>query len=105
MDDSSIPLGSMNRYLLLLLNDGDSALKLVRQPVGNGGPEDSSANDSYIPRFQRCQESHQVERCSVCYIRVMHYFPETDEALHSSELQVLRFYLSPRFQVAQGPGG
>ena len=57
MDDSGIPLGSMNRYLLLLLDDSDSALILVRQPVGNGGPEDSSANDSHIPRFQRCQQA------------------------------------------------
>src|SRR5947208_16823203 len=52
---SSIPLGSVKRNLLFFLDNGDSALILVRQPVRNGGPKDAASNDRNIPRFQRCQ--------------------------------------------------
>src|SRR5207245_540816 len=51
---------------LLFLDNRYSTLILVRQPVRNGGPENSSANDSHIPGFQRRQEAPQMESCSLC---------------------------------------
>ncbi len=70
MDYSSIPLGSMNSDLLFLLDDCYSALVLVRQPIGNRGPEDSPANNCNVPIAQLSLQS-RLQSTVLGYIRVM----------------------------------
>ena len=67
MDDSGIPLGSVNRHMLLLLNDGYSALILVGQPVRNGGPKDAAANDRDVPRFQPSHDPTRLKEVDMLY--------------------------------------
>jgi hypothetical protein len=60
MDYSSVPFGGVNRYLVFFLDDCYSALILVREPVGDGGPEDPAADDGNVPGFQRRQEAAPI---------------------------------------------
>ena len=56
MYDPSVPLGRVNRNLLLLLDNCHSALILVLEPIGKGGPEDAAANNHDVPRIQMCYD-------------------------------------------------